>query len=90
MTRTFGFRVSRANDGWVGDTWVGLENDTRDLWSVQLPHQCDSWEIVGADEWDGTAEHTDAVSRLEDFISEATRALESLRARCEFDTEKNW
>lgn len=42
-------------------------------WSVELPHQCDSWEIVSA------CDPAVAEATLEVFISEANSALDQLR-----------
>lgn len=51
-------------------------------WTVQLPHQCDEWEIVG---WaalgypDEPTSAADSVARMEVFVAEARLALETLR-----------
>lgn len=63
-------------------------------YSVSLPHQCDEWEIVGAEiDWDKVTdeEATDdypnlpkskelAVKQMELFIKRAKEALEKLKA----------
>lgn len=62
-------------------------------YSVSLPHQCDSWEIIGAevDDDDQTIPHNGgyaacplskeiAVNQMELFVKRATEALEKLKA----------
>ena len=71
----FGFRVQRE-DGF------SVDGPAEDHWSVSLPHQCDSWDIVGEGYCDGLP-HAEAVAELERFISEARAALEALRERRE-------
>lgn len=46
-------------------------------WRVQLPHQCDSWVIVGDDAVE--TPRAEAVAGLERFIVEAQAALDALR-----------
>lgn len=59
-------------------------------YSVTLPHQCDEWEIVGAD-GDDSEPHNGrypaqpvskelAVAQMELFVQRAQEALEELRA----------
>jgi hypothetical protein len=64
----FGFRVtvhpeSRWNDGVPGVP----------VYAVTLPHQCDRWEVTGADQ-DGLPKG-EARACLEQFIAEANDAL---------------
>lgn len=65
MSESFGFRV---------------EVDSDDLWSVELPHQCDEWGIANV-KYHGGVSHEVAVAELERFIAEATDALTALRER---------
>lgn len=57
----FGFQIVPPGAGW----------ESRDQWTVQLPHQCDAWEIGGGPTPAAAAEV------LERFIAEA----ESARSR---------
>jgi len=41
-------------------------------WLVQLPHQCDSWEVVS------TPDRADALTKLDVFIAEVQAAREQL------------
>lgn len=43
-------------------------------WSVELPHQCDQWEVAYADT------HEDAVFQMEKFVTFAQAALDKLRS----------
>jgi hypothetical protein len=62
----FGFAVRRFGD---------------DRWSVSLPHQCDSWDIAGEDQWTSEAVSRDEAARsLAQFIEEAQQALDALDA----------
>ncbi len=70
----FGFCVRRTRD---------YETNEPDGWSVELPHQCDSWVIVGTD-YRGEPDHAAAVAEMERFLAEGARALEALRAEREF------
>jgi hypothetical protein len=56
-----------------------LTEDGTEGWEVGLPHQCDSWMIVG-DGYNKFATHDEAVAELERFITEATAALDTLKA----------
>ena len=56
---TFGFEVG---------TW-----DSGNDWYVQLPHQCDSWDIASY------ATREEAADELEKFLAEGRAALELLR-----------
>lgn len=44
------------------------------FYRVDLPHQCDAWEVVH------TEDRTEAIERMETFIAEAREALQRLRA----------
>ena len=59
-----------------------------DQWGVQLPHQCDSWQITGSKDeegyWQDVAGHEQATADLERFIAEANEALAALRERREY------
>ena len=72
MSDEFGFTVSiePEDDGAGG---------VRDRWTVDLPHQCDSWEIA-------TGDTTTVAEGLRAFIAEATLALARLE-RGETDDE---
>lgn len=74
----FGFTVEKTTryDYDLGEEIPGY-------WRVKLPHQCDSWDIAGADYGD-SATHAEAVTALEAFIAEAQQALEALEAEREF------
>ena len=59
-------------------------------YSVSLPHQCDDWEIVGADEDDESVKHNEsypalplskdvAIKQMELFIKRAQEALQKLK-----------
>lgn len=56
-------------------------DDEPERWRVELPHQCDSWEITGGG-YGGEA-HDKAVASLETFIAEAQQALVTLRQKKE-------
>ncbi len=75
----FGFQVSHKPEkkapGEKGHSPAG--------WRVELPHQCDSWEIAPHDDY-GHVPHADAVAGLEAFIAEAHEALAALRDGREF------
>lgn len=60
-------------------------------YSVSLPHQCDGWEIIGAEDKTGKYEHNFsypalplskelAVKQMELFIKRANEALEKLKS----------
>jgi len=61
-------------------------------YSVSLPHQCDNWEIIGAESGDDSIEHGSgpnwtncplskefSVNQMELFVKRANEALEKLR-----------
>lgn len=55
-------------------TWEE-EDGSPYAWKVQLPHQCDDWEITyGRD-----SSHAEAVAAMEQFLAEGQAALERLR-----------
>lgn len=63
--------------------WAGHAEPTGEtMFRVFLPHQCDDWEITGnGDLKYDTVEYTreQAIADLEEFITEAQAALETLR-----------
>ena len=72
----FGFVVYR--DDWkLGPDYQKVPVDGPPSWCVFLPHQCDNWDIAGAN-YQGVPQET-AVAELETFITAAQRALASLR-----------
>lgn len=49
-------------------------------YEVRLPHQCDAWQIASWPQvWGPPTPYKQAISRLEDFISEAQEALHALK-----------
>ena len=52
-----------------------------DRWQVYLPHQCDTWDIVGEASYgkDDAETRQEAVEQLQAFIAEAASALEHLQ-----------
>lgn len=44
-------------------------------WTVDLPHQCDEWEVASS------TDPAEAVAEMEQFVSDAQAALEELRRR---------
>lgn len=66
-------------------------------WEVSLPHQCDEWIIAGprltptgrplGQRYEATP-HDEVIAELENFIREATQALEALREGREFGNEE--
>jgi hypothetical protein len=53
-----------------------LRDESDGSWVVELPHQCEGWEITDAP-------HEVAVQHLAEFIAEAQAALEALKDRQE-------
>lgn len=74
MTTPFGFRVGHITED--GDTFEPV-----DQWRVNLPHQCDAWDIAG-EYWTGLP-HDEAVAEVRRFIAEAEAALAALIERRE-------
>jgi hypothetical protein len=78
MGESFGFKVQH---GWFfdpeGQPWRKISSGK---FEVTLPHQCDDW-VIADDPQD------QAIIYLEDFISEAQRALEALRRGETFGSE---
>jgi hypothetical protein len=80
------FGASMSADGVVGNdedpenhTLFGfkvLRDESDGSWVVELPHQCEEWEITDAP-------HEVAVQHLAEFIAEAQAALEALKDRQE-------
>ncbi len=57
------------------------ELDPYEDWRVTLPHQCSSWVITG-DEWElEPITHEQAVEEMEQFVTQATQALDKLRRK---------
>lgn len=61
----FAFTVS-THPRWLPD------GEIVDVFAVELPHQCDEWEVVAS------ASRAEAFARLEQFVSEALVALGEL------------
>lgn len=80
-TRTpkFSFTVERHRD------WDDVEPKPDGGWHVRLPHQCDAWDIAGADF--SAASREEAIIELEEFIAEARQALAALREERELRQE---
>lgn len=79
--RPFGFYVERERvwkDDYSDFPGVPVEPPR---WYVGLPHQCDSWEIVG--DYPAGAPTEEAIELLTAFITEAQQALETLKANQE-------
>lgn len=68
---SFGFTVSVKTEDWDGDP-------VQPSYRVCLPHQCDSWDIVGGDVGDEERSHEAALELLRAFIKEAQRAYDVL------------
>lgn len=86
MSEAFGFTVRRFTETDDDDfNPVPLETP---LWSVTLPHQCDTWDIAGEGALDRHVDdavpHSEAVAELERFVAEAQEALTALREGREF------
>jgi hypothetical protein len=64
----FGFKVKHEE---ASGSW-------RAGWTVELPHQCDEWQIT-PDAYKEPVTHAQAVEALEQFIAEAQEALRALR-----------
>ena len=75
MSGKFGFQVGHPWR-WQNNRYGAVSAE----WVVFLPHQCDSWDIVGEDNHEGVP-HEEAVSSLRQFIAEAEDALRRLEAR---------
>lgn len=73
---SFGFSVRRAKI-WNNDSKQMVETGG---WVVNLPHQCDSWEIAYGPQ-------DEAVIELRRFIGEAQQALGALKAGVEIKEE---
>jgi hypothetical protein len=78
----FRFQVKQSAD------WRQYDGPVyHDRWLVQLPHQCDAWEILRvsdygkAEDYDCCVPHDLAVAAMEQFIAEAQEALGRLRRR---------
>lgn len=68
MSGPFGFRVE----------WCEAEyEDETSGWNVNLPHQCDAWDIAGRYAY--PLLQAEAIAELERFIAEAQEALSALR-----------
>lgn len=65
----FGFRAGLATE-WDTD---GGEMFLRSSYVVELPHQCDAWEITRC------LFRSEAIEEMEKFIAEANAALDKLR-----------
>jgi hypothetical protein len=66
----FGFKVKHEE----------ASNNRHARWVVELPHQCDAWQIT-PDTYEEPVTHTQAVESLEQFIAEAQEALDALREK---------
>ena len=80
MKRDFGFEV-KAEWHWDYEGIGENEKPTEKVFAgykVSLPHQCDSWKIVG-DGFDGEMNKDVAIARMEEFIRQAKKALEELK-----------
>lgn len=62
---------------WDGSEVLDPPKIETDKWLVNLPHQCDNWDIAGYDS-DGVSQER-AIEALESFVADAQRALEALR-----------
>jgi hypothetical protein len=82
---TFGFRVKREME-WDEETYQHTDVPTGN-WTVELPHQCDAWQIAGKGYSEGL-EHREAVAELAAFIVEAQRAMAALVNENEFGEDE--
>lgn len=56
------------------ETWLSDDNDPVDVFTVELPHQCDEWIVAQA------ASRDEAAAQLRGFIADATEALRELES----------
>lgn len=77
MKKPFGFEVIEITEPIYDESGKWIGSKPTGTYSVVLPHQCDSWEIVG--DYSTGLNKEEAIAELQRFIDEATDALEELK-----------
>ncbi len=84
--RVYGFSLMYLPERTSTGGYYGFDTDgtkvesmhTNARWTVNLPHQCDDWEIVGRRETGWSETKRAAIDDLSKFIGEASEALVAL------------